>query len=99
MPHLLDAHHHLVSQELVLAHYPDVGTEAYSGLGWNPTLSGSLTHVALLWVQALCPGCVVVHLEAWFLEGKLWPNTCRVCLGKRVVGLTLVRMERVGFFL
>ena len=36
----------------------------------------SLAHVALLWVQALCPGCVVVRLEAWFLEGKLQPNTC-----------------------
>lgn len=41
MHRLFDAHHHPVSWELVLARYPDVGTEAYSGLGCNPTLSGS----------------------------------------------------------
>lgn len=27
-------------------------------------------HSALLCVQALCPGCEVMHLEFWFLEGK-----------------------------
>lgn len=70
-----------MSQELVLAHCPDVRTEAYSGLGWAPLcqalrpVSLSLAHIALPWIQALCPGCVAVHLEAWFLEGKLQPNT------------------------
>ena len=86
-----------MSQELVLAHCPGVGTETYSGLGWAPLCLAlcvlipgshcpalaalrpvplSLAHITLLWVQALCPGCVVVRLEAWFLEGKLQPNTC-----------------------
>lgn len=29
-----------------------------------------MAHAALLRVQALCPGCVALHLETRFLEGR-----------------------------